>query len=72
MSNVYIEARPKGRQEGSPIADYVVEDAAGKVFIATKTEREAIDWAKSRRLTPLLARIRSLNDKTRPAHWKKA
>jgi hypothetical protein len=26
MANVYIEARPKGRPEGSPIDDYVVED----------------------------------------------
>ncbi len=26
MANVYVEARPKGRPEGSPITDYVVED----------------------------------------------
>jgi hypothetical protein len=26
MPNVYIEPRPKGRQEGTPIEDYVVED----------------------------------------------
>lgn len=25
MANVYIEARPKGRAEGTPIDDYVVE-----------------------------------------------
>ena len=28
MATVYIEARPKGRAEGSPIDDYVVEDHA--------------------------------------------
>jgi hypothetical protein len=28
MANVYVEARPKGRPEGSPIQDYVVEDPA--------------------------------------------
>jgi hypothetical protein len=28
MANVYIEPRPKGRQEGSHIDDYVVEDNA--------------------------------------------
>ena len=28
MANVYIEPRPKGRQEGSAIDDYVVEDGA--------------------------------------------
>ena len=26
MANVYIEPRPKGRPEGEPIHDYVVED----------------------------------------------
>jgi hypothetical protein len=28
MANVYIEARPKGRREGDPIDDYVVEHHA--------------------------------------------
>ena len=28
MPNVYVEARPKGRPENSPIEDYVVEDHA--------------------------------------------
>jgi hypothetical protein len=28
MANVYIEARPKGRPEPSPIEEYVVEDRA--------------------------------------------
>jgi hypothetical protein len=28
MATVYIEARPKGRAEGSAIDDYVVEDHA--------------------------------------------
>ena len=28
MPNVYVEARPKGRPEGSPIEDFVVEDHA--------------------------------------------
>jgi hypothetical protein len=26
MANVYVEARPKGRIDGSPITDCVVED----------------------------------------------
>lgn len=32
MANVYIEARPKGRPEGSAIHDYVVEDHADHVL----------------------------------------
>jgi len=32
MANVYVEARAKGRPEGSPIEDYVVEDHPDHVF----------------------------------------
>jgi hypothetical protein len=32
MANVYVEPRPKGRPEGSPIEDYVVEDHADHVL----------------------------------------
>jgi hypothetical protein len=32
MPNVYIEPRPKGRPEGDPIDDYVVEDHADHVL----------------------------------------
>jgi hypothetical protein len=46
MSVVYIEARPKGRQEGSPIEDYVVEDHADSVLGTFKTQHEAIAWAR--------------------------
>lgn len=47
MPNVYVEARPKGRQEGSPITDYVVEDHADKVLEAFDSQKEAINWARS-------------------------
>ena len=46
MPNVYIEPRPKGRPEGDPIDDYVVEDHADHVLSTFKTQREAIEWAK--------------------------
>jgi hypothetical protein len=46
MATVYIEARPKGRAEGSAIDDYVVEDHADHVLATFKTQREAIEWAK--------------------------
>lgn len=32
MANVYVEARAKGRPEGSPIQDYVVEDHTNHVL----------------------------------------
>ena len=72
MANVYIEARPKGRQEGSHIDDYVIEDHADHILIAFKTQHEAIDWAKNNGHHPLVARVRHLNDKKIPDHWRAA
>lgn len=68
MSNVYIEARPKGRPHGDPIDDYVVEDHASHVLAAFKTQHEAIDWAKRNGHAPLVARVRHLNDKKKVDH----
>jgi hypothetical protein len=53
---VYVEARPKGRSEGSPIGDFVVEDHADHVLGTFKTQKEAIDWAKKNGHSPLVAR----------------
>jgi hypothetical protein len=37
MAIVYVEARPKGRQAGTPIDDYVVEDHADHVLHTSST-----------------------------------
>jgi hypothetical protein len=72
MANVYVEARPKGRPEGSPITDYVVEDHTDHVLATYKTQHEAIDWAKRQGHAPLVARVRHLNDKKKPDQWRSA
>ena len=72
MANVYVEARPKGRPEGSAIDDYVVETAADHVLGTFKTQKEAIDWAKKNGHHPLVARVRHLNNKKIPDHWRSA
>jgi len=72
MANVFVETRPKGRPEGSHIADYVVEDGANHVLATFKTQQEAIEWARGRGHSPLVARVRHLNDKKRPDHWRPA
>jgi hypothetical protein len=46
MANVYVEARPKGRSEGSAVEGYVVEDRVDGVLSSFKTQAEAIEWAK--------------------------
>ena len=57
-ANVYVEARPKGRPEGSRIDDYVVEDHADHVLATFPTQRDAIEWARKQGHSPLVARVR--------------
>jgi hypothetical protein len=70
MATVYVEARPKGAPEGSRIDDYVVEDHADHVLKTTSTQAEAIKWAKDNGHSPHVARVRHLNDKKKPDHWR--
>ena len=71
MANVYVEPRPKGR-DGDRIEDYAVEDHADHVLASFKTQREAIAWAQQQGHHPLVARVRHLNDKKKPDHWRSA
>ena len=68
MANVYVEPRPKARSEGSPIEDFAVEDHADHA----KTQHDAIAWARQQGHHPLVARVRHLNDKKIPDHWRPA
>ena len=70
MANVFVEPRPKGRPDGSPIDDYVVEDHADHVLETFKNQREAIEWAKREGHNPHVALVRHLNDKRTPDHWR--
>jgi hypothetical protein len=72
MANVYVEARPKGRPEGARIDDYVVEDSSNNELGTFRTQEKAIEWAKSEGHKPLVARVRHLNDKKKPDHWRDA
>jgi hypothetical protein len=68
MTNVFVEPRPKGKPEGTPIRDCVVEDHADDELAAFKTQEDAIFWARTHGYTPHVARVRYLNDKKRPDH----
>jgi hypothetical protein len=72
MANVFVEPRPKGRPEGDPITDYVVEGIGDNEMHSAKTQEAAIQWAKSQGHSPLVARVRHLNDKKKPDHWRSA
>jgi hypothetical protein len=41
MPNVYIEARPKGRRQGDPIDDYVVEIAIMSSLHSRRRNRQS-------------------------------
>ena len=69
MANVYIEARPQGRPEESRVDDYVLK-SAGPYPRHVQDQHNAIDWAKKNGHAPLVARVRHLNDKRRPDHWR--
>jgi hypothetical protein len=46
MTIVFIEADRRGKAEGSPITNYVVEDHADHALQTFKMQSEAIEWAK--------------------------
>lgn len=71
MAKVYVEPRPKGRPEGARIDDYVVETQGDHLLGTFSTQKEAIDWAKEQGHEPHVARVRHLNDKKNPDHWRK-
>ena len=75
MTNVYVEPRPKGRPEGTAIADYVLEHANDAPVAGSKTsyvkQQDAIDDAKRLGYQPLVAHVRNTS-KGNPDHWRKA
>ena len=69
MPKAYIKARPEGR-EFDPITDFAVEDDAGDVLATFDTQMEAIVWAKDAGHEALVTRVRDLNEKNNPDHWR--
>ena len=71
MSNVYVEARPKGRPEGSAIEDYVGRITQTTCSPPSKHNRRQ-STGPEERTRPADARVRHLNDKKKPDHWRAA
>jgi hypothetical protein len=70
MPVVFIEPRPKGDPEGSPIKDYSVETSASNVLSTFATQQGAIDWAKEQGYIPLIAHVRRTQKGNRD-HWQR-
>jgi hypothetical protein len=71
IANVFIEPRHRGTR-ASPFEEYVIEDQADYVLHTSKTQAEAIIWAHAQGFTPLVARVRDINDKKKRVHWPAA
>jgi len=69
MAIVYIEASPKGRQEGTAINGYVVEDTQ-TIFLRHSKPRKKRSLGRRGTDIRHVARVRHLNDKKRPDHWR--
>jgi hypothetical protein len=70
MAKVYIKARPKAARRGAPsriMSSRSKGVACSRYF---KKQEEAIGWAKSQGHSPHVARVRHLNDKKIPDHWR--
>ena len=50
----------------------MVEDHADHVLYSTRDQADAIAWAKKNGRHPHVARVRHLNDKKKPDHWRQA
>jgi hypothetical protein len=68
--SVFVEARQKVRPEGSAIEDHVVEDHADWLLHTAAIHDAAIEWAKRTGHAAHVARVRHLNDKKKPDHWR--
>ena len=64
--NVYVEARPTGRPEGSAIKDYVVEGHRTTYSQPSKHRRRQSTGPERTAMPRLGARERHLNDKKKP------
>lgn len=71
MPNVYVEPLPKGHH--GPIDGYALEYADDRRVTQQnyKTQKEAIDAAKSLGHKPLIAHVR-VTSKGKPDHWRSA
>jgi hypothetical protein len=71
MAIIYIEPRPKSREEHARIEYYVAETEGDKLLETFTTQEEAIAWGKQNGHTLHVARVRHLSDKRNPDHWRK-
>ncbi|QCE35831.1 hypothetical protein FAI40_10395 (plasmid) [Acetobacteraceae bacterium] len=69
--SVFIVPHP-AHSTGKPVEHHEVKKAGGEVLHKTKTQKEAIDWAKEKGHVPHVAREKETKpDPNNPEHWRK-
>ncbi|MCT4708946.1 hypothetical protein MUA04_01770 [Enterobacteriaceae bacterium H11S18] len=68
--HAYVEHRPKSTDEHAATEHQVVI-VDGKEVKKTNTQKDAADWAINEGYSVHVARERHLQDRDKPAHWRK-
>lgn len=69
MTHAYVEARPLSKNPGDPITGYVVI-ANNAIVHQNATQKGAADWSLRNGYSTHVARVRHLQDRAQPAHWR--
>jgi hypothetical protein len=76
MTSAYVEHRPLSDDKDCPVTGYVVivkhPDGETEEVTGFKTQLQAEEWACDKGYTVHVARVRHLQDKPTPAHWRVA
>ena len=69
---IYIEPKPKARNENEPIDHYEIEKDGGSSVDGKqyKTQQQARDAAKQQGHHPILCAHVRVTDKGKPDHWR--
>lgn len=69
---VYIEPKPKARNEDEPINHYEIEKDGGSSVDNKRysSQREAIESARKHGYSPILCAHVRVTDKGKPDHWR--
>lgn len=72
MQSAFIEYRPKQSNEHAPITHFVIVVNGAEVHGNFSTQIQAKEFACAKGNRPVhVARVRHLQDRDRPAHWRK-
>ena len=71
MTAAYVEHRPRSNEPKEPTIHFAVV-VNGKDVEKFRTQEDAVSWAKKQGYSPIhVARVRHLQDRDQPDHWRR-